>query len=53
MQRMITGLAAFALGFTVLASTAGGLVFRGRIDGNLLVPDPASRFQPSDVHGPS
>ena len=24
-----------------------------RIDGELLVPDPASRFQPDDVHGPS
>jgi len=24
-----------------------------RIDGNLMVPDPASRFQPDDVHGPS
>jgi maltooligosyltrehalose trehalohydrolase len=24
-----------------------------RIDGNLLVPDPASRFQPDDVHGES
>ena len=22
-----------------------------RIDGNLVVPDPASRFQPDDVHG--
>ena len=24
-----------------------------RIDGEVLVPDPASRFQPDDVHGPS
>ena len=24
-----------------------------KIDGDLLVPDPASRFQPEDVHGPS
>lgn len=24
-----------------------------RIDGELLVPDPASRYQPDDVHGPS
>ncbi len=24
-----------------------------RIDGNLMVPDPASRYQPRDVHGPS
>src|SRR5919197_2619697 len=27
--------------------------YRFRIDGGLLVPDPASRFQPEDVHGPS
>ncbi len=30
-----------------------GTRYRFRIDGDLLVPDPASRFQPSDVHGPS
>jgi malto-oligosyltrehalose trehalohydrolase len=27
--------------------------YRYRIDGELLVPDPASRFQPEDVNGPS
>jgi malto-oligosyltrehalose trehalohydrolase len=27
--------------------------YRFRIDGQALVPDPASRFQPDDVHGPS
>jgi len=27
--------------------------YRYRIDGGLLVPDPASRFQPEGVHGPS
>jgi len=28
-------------------------LYRFRVDGNVLVPDPASRFQPKDVHGPS
>jgi 1,4-alpha-glucan branching enzyme len=30
-----------------------GTRYRFRIDGSVLVPDPASRFQPDDVHGPS
>jgi maltooligosyltrehalose trehalohydrolase len=30
-----------------------GSRYRFRIDGDLLVPDPASRFQPDDVHGAS
>jgi malto-oligosyltrehalose trehalohydrolase len=30
-----------------------GLRYRFRIDDNIDVPDPASRFQPEDVHGPS
>jgi maltooligosyltrehalose trehalohydrolase len=30
-----------------------GTRYRYRIDGALVVPDPASRFQPEDVHGPS
>ena len=30
-----------------------GTRYRFRIDGELLVPDPASRHQPEDVHGPS
>ncbi len=30
-----------------------GTRYQFRIDGELLVPDPASRFQPEDVHGPS
>ena len=35
-------------------SQAGpGTRYRYRIDGELLVPDPASRFQPEDVDGPS
>jgi maltooligosyltrehalose trehalohydrolase len=34
------------------AATAG-THYQFQIDGELKVPDPASRFQPSDVHGPS
>src|SRR5262249_8415915 len=30
-----------------------GDYYRYRIDGKIAVPDPASRFQPRDVHGPS
>lgn len=30
-----------------------GDLYQFRIDGDLKVPDPASRFQPRDVHGPS
>lgn len=30
-----------------------GTRYRFRIDGGALVPDPASRYQPDDVHGPS
>ncbi len=37
---------------TTPAARAGSR-YRYRIDGGLLVPDPASRFQPEDVHGPS
>lgn len=33
-------------------ATAGSR-YRYRIDGGLRVPDPASRFQPGDIHGPS
>lgn len=37
-----------------IAETAGpGTRYRYRIDGDALVPDPASRYQPDDVHGPS
>jgi malto-oligosyltrehalose trehalohydrolase len=32
---------------------AAGSRYRFRIDGDRLVPDPASRHQPDDVHGPS
>ncbi|QYD72352.1 malto-oligosyltrehalose trehalohydrolase [Paraburkholderia edwinii] len=30
-----------------------GTLYHYRLDGKLTVPDPASRFQPQDVHGPS
>jgi 1,4-alpha-glucan branching enzyme/maltooligosyltrehalose trehalohydrolase len=32
---------------------SAGTRYRFRIDGDRLVPDPASRYQPDDVHGPS
>ncbi|HYC49290.1 MAG TPA: malto-oligosyltrehalose trehalohydrolase [Burkholderiales bacterium] len=37
---------------TTLAAPAG-TCYRYRIDGKLEVPDPASRYNPDDVHGPS
>ena len=36
-----------------VAEAMAGTRYRFRIDGDLAVPDPASRFQPQDVHGPS
>ena len=36
-----------------IAGAKPGLRYRYRIDGGIEVPDPASRFQPEDVHGPS
>lgn len=39
--------------FETDAPCGAGARYRFRIDGGLLVPDPASRFQPDDVHGPS
>ena len=40
--------------FELVRREAGpGTLYRYRIDGKLLVPDPASRFQPKDVDGPS
>ena len=35
------------------AACGAGTRYRYRLDGDLAVPDPASRFQPEDVHGPS
>ncbi len=37
----------------VTRDAAAGARYSFRIDGDLLVPDPASRFQPDDVHGAS
>ncbi len=36
-----------------VAEAGAGSLYRYRLDGGLLVPDPASRFQPAGVHGPS
>jgi len=43
------------LGWFELTTDAAmaGTRYQFQIDGELKVPDPASRFQPSDVHGPS
>ena len=30
-----------------------GMLYRFKVDGELEIPDPASHFQPDDVHGPS
>jgi maltooligosyltrehalose trehalohydrolase len=38
---------------TFMPAGKPGLLYRYRIDGGQLVPDPASRFQPQDVDGPS
>jgi malto-oligosyltrehalose trehalohydrolase len=38
---------------TTIREAGPGSRYRFRIDGDLVVPDPASRFQPEDVHGPS
>ena len=37
----------------VVADAKPGSLYRFRLPDGLLVPDPASRFQPEDVHGPS
>ena len=37
----------------VTREAPAGTRYRFRIDGELLVPDPAARFQPGDVHGAS
>lgn len=41
--------------FEAQAACGAGVHYRFRLDGDdaLAVPDPASRFQPDDVHGPS
>jgi maltooligosyltrehalose trehalohydrolase len=37
----------------ITANAQPGTLYRFRIDHDIEVPDPASRFQPHDVHGPS
>jgi maltooligosyltrehalose trehalohydrolase len=37
----------------VTREAPAGTRYRYRIDGEMLVPDPAARYQPGDVHGPS
>ena len=37
----------------VTGFAAAGTLYDYRIDGGQHVPDPASRYQPDDVHGPS
>ena len=39
--------------YEVVAAAVPGTRYRYRIDGRLEVPDPASRYNPEDVHGPS
>ncbi|WP_341317129.1 malto-oligosyltrehalose trehalohydrolase [Paraburkholderia sp. IMGN_8] len=39
--------------FEASADCGAGALYRFRLDGALAVPDPSSRFQPQDVHGPS
>jgi maltooligosyltrehalose trehalohydrolase len=39
--------------FALTAAATAGALYRFRIDGETLVPDPASHFQPQDTHGPS
>ena len=36
-----------------VAEAGAGTRYRFRIDGEIEIPDPASHFQPDDVHGPS
>jgi malto-oligosyltrehalose trehalohydrolase len=39
--------------FEAIAPCPPGTLYRYRLADGMLVPDPASRFQPEDVHGPS
>lgn len=52
---VVTPMASVGGGWYRLCSSlaAAGSFYRFRIDGKLLVPDPVSRCQASDVHGPS
>ncbi|MFP4890881.1 malto-oligosyltrehalose trehalohydrolase [Paraburkholderia sp. EG304] len=39
--------------FETTVESGAGTLYRFQLDGKQTVPDPASRFQPRDVHGPS
>ena len=54
-RRSFTDMKALSNGWheIFLEEASPGDLYRFRINGDLLVPDPASRFQPADVHGPS
>ena len=39
--------------FVLITDAEQGTRYRYRVDGGQEVPDPASRYQPDDVHGPS
>ncbi|NPT35098.1 malto-oligosyltrehalose trehalohydrolase [Paraburkholderia xenovorans] len=39
--------------FEASVDSGAGTLYRFRLDGEHAVPDPTSRFQPQDVHGPS
>ncbi|WP_345815496.1 malto-oligosyltrehalose trehalohydrolase [Paraburkholderia sp. PREW-6R] len=39
--------------YEATVDTGAGTLYRFRLDGEHAVPDPVSRFQPDDVHGPS
>ncbi|MBN3807339.1 malto-oligosyltrehalose trehalohydrolase [Paraburkholderia sp. Ac-20336] len=39
--------------FEASVESGAGTLYRFRLDDGQVVPDPASRFQPQDVHGPS
>ena len=39
--------------FETTVESGAGTLYRYQLDGGQTVPDPASRFQPQDVHGPS
>ncbi|WP_292956226.1 malto-oligosyltrehalose trehalohydrolase [Nitrosomonas sp.] len=54
-QEIIVPMNAVADGWfeVTTASARSGTCYRFRINGDNRIPDPASRFQPEDVHGPS
>lgn len=53
-RELILPMASFGDGWFELVTleAKAGSLYRFRIDGGLRVPDPASRYNPADVHGP-